>query len=239
MKIILRIIFVSDKPESRESDGETPDDIIKLLKNLSPEKLEAIKSKMFMTSKDSVEEKSVSELASVKASVDSVAETDSKMQSLNIVKPSTPPLDAKNHPETVSGDKEDCVILLDSDDDLENSLKLSDEQHDSINVQVPSEEESVKTETEVQAASIFITKRGSEENPHREKTAKLIKRECVNPNCPAESQCFIVSPQLILNFYYVPKKSGVVQYVCSSCNDKAILKYEVSLSLLTTSENKF
>lgn len=110
----------------------------------------------------------------------------------------------------VEDDDDDCVILLDSDDD----------EPPSTTAEAPKQLKSVTT-------SVQTKRKSSNDKTNKPKTFKRTK-ECVNLECPRlATDDFIECPQLILSFYYVLTKASKVQYVCSSCSDKAILKYEV------------
>lgn len=224
-------MLISDKSSTPEqSDSETPEDIIKLLKNLSPEKLQAIKSKVFMNVKDSVNEKAPLPSAEVQMEVDAVAEPATATTFEESTSPS-PVIEAINKPDKIVDESEDCVILLDSDDDDAPEAasllpKVSDTKPDDQSCVVSSSDKCAKTEDEAQSTLPSQPEQKSDEM--LTKLNKMNKKECINPNCLRDSPCYDVSTQFVLNFYYVSKKPSSVQYVCGSCNDKAILKYEVS-----------
>lgn len=183
-----------DDETSSSQDNEASENLIDLLKKLSPEKLKEIQSKVFTDAKDQAQE-------------DQQMDVDS----------STSPGPIENAGNIEKEDND--VILIDSDDDDPPPVIPQ-------KVISPPKRESLNSE-------VVSTKRKSKENIGGE-TKKALKRskECINPDCPCDSEDFSECSKLILNFYYADKKMNRAQYVCMSCSDKAILKYEVSLQLI-------
>lgn len=156
-----------NKTPSKITDN--PDDIINLLKSLSPEKLLQIKSKVLEIAVEVNED--------IK---ESTMETQKETQ------------------------KNEDVICLDSDDEQ------------SATTAAPKQDKSLKEEIKEQ-----VTKK-------RKQSVEIKKlKECVNPNCPRNiddeySEC----PVFIMTFYYITRKPNKVQWICSTCYEKAIEKYE-------------
>jgi hypothetical protein len=173
--------MISDKKRS-----ESPNDLIDMLKKLSPEKLEEIKAKIFendQRKKLEFEEK----------------KSEEKME----VDEAPPAVEA---PKTSS---DDCVILLDSDEE-DSPPKPAEE-----TPKEPEKEKEVATASKRKSDEVLETKAKQPKN-----------KECVNPDCPRESKEFSESPLFVLSFYFATKKPNKTQFVCSSCYEKALTKYE-------------
>lgn len=186
--------------------NDTSEDIINLLKTLSPEKLKVIKSKIFNDSSKVNEN-------------EERFEVDGEL--LEGTKESIP--SAEPGPETKMKDEND-IILIDSDDeehskneDVKIPETLADEQDNSdLHVDGVAQESTPEPISE----------------PEKKATAKssIKKKECINPECTkvVNDNEYIDCPRFTLNFYFITKKANKAQYVCSSCHEKALEKYEVS-----------
>lgn len=124
---------------------------------------------------------------------------------------------------------EDCVILLDSDDepDMANCHVEPIMAIESISsILKPLENDNSKRPDTSKGA---IPKRKSDESKENQ-NQKVLKKssECVNTDCPRDSDEFLEAHLFVLNFYYSGRKLNKFQYVCSTCFDKAVKKYEVS-----------
>lgn len=181
---------------SSPQDKESSENLIDLLKKLSPEKLKEIQTKVFTDTKEQAQE-------------------DEQMEVDSSTSPGPVENDKKIEKEDDDDDEDDDVILIDSDDDDPPPV-------------IPKKVEPAP-KRESLSKEVVSTKRRSKENSGGE-TKKFPKRskECINPDCPRDSEEFTECTKLILNFYYADKKMDRAQYVCLSCSDKAILKYEVS-----------
>lgn len=234
-----------------------------MLKMLSPEKLEVIKSQLFNTSKEtekSVEnpatsdEKSEEQMDTTEADVstkqtkpeEAVIETEAAKTSENQQdkkddeemdvddnevakipeKDKTPPnVEAEDvaMATAIENKDDDCVILLDSDEEAEDRLKdeIADVQPKVFESNIEHLETTPQPPLQQESLEKLV-----EQKPGKVISAKNF--ECVNNDCPRDSKDFIESPQFVLHFYGASKKSGRVEYVCSSCQEKALIKFEVS-----------
>lgn len=187
------------------ADLKPAEDLINILKSLSPEKLKEIRSQIFDDSTSTTNDTPAMEVdASAAASVPE-APQESPHES-QVKEPEKQPAD--------DDDDDDCVILLDSDE--EEAAPVVEK------APTPKPEE-----PPMQAASVKRKFNEGKEN----KPKKRLK-DCVNPDCSGDSNEFNECPPFVMSFYHHNKKSFNVPFVCNSCIDKAVLKFEVSLIAL-------
>lgn len=137
------------------------------------------------------------------------------------------PTDTMEKPKTPAPDNS-CVILLDSDDEATPSQPSTK----------ASSEISLEGETDTKEDAIIVLhddtsnlpKRTFSESECQPNKIKKTNKECINIACPRnESAIFMESPKFVMSFYYVTAKPNKIQWVCSSCFDKAVIKYEVNV----------
>lgn len=190
-----------------------------MLKLLTPEKIEIIKSQI-LTSYQDVKESTTSEIKteSHKAVDMEIDETISGTKEESVVK-----AEIAKKEETQDND---CIILLDSDEEDTPASKVCE---------TKKEKNDIQSET-LKKLLIGNSKRKSDEDKENEK--KLIKRskECVNPECLGGNSNFVECDRFILNFFFVVKKENRIQYVCSICHEQAITKYEEMATALLNNE---
>lgn len=272
-----RLINISSLSASTSAAArltETPEDLINILKMLSPEKLEVIKSQLFNTSKEeakndnrsaatnelkNIDEKAEDEAAKNICTKELVEQMDTlefegpieKTEELKSIKKENDEkmeVDDNESLKTAENDEtltkivvepvskamitddndDDCVILLDTDDENENAAtnqKLSKKPSEVHQSQL----DSTSGVLDVSPQNHPLPQKSVDENQREpEKVTSSKHRECVNNDCARESREFLECPQFVINFFGVTRKLHKAQYVCANCNDKAIIKFEVS-----------
>lgn len=194
------------------------DSIIDLLKKLSPERLKEIKSKVFSSDarRDEQEEKIEVEEEKSPEPTNSGASENTQATGEDQAEGEAPKKETSAPPTLPADDtgNDSDVILIDSDDDEPPAQQSAAASH----IPEPSAD-----------PEVLPIKRKSEEPQERPNKALKKSKECVNPDCPKTTETFMESSIFISNFYYADKKTIRTQFVCTSCFDKAILKYEVRL----------
>lgn len=193
-----------------------------MLKQLTPEKLEAIKTQIFSSANESSTDKKNEESHEAMDTENSERVIGIKQEKLD--NPKLQIKEAVSMPVRVDAkisesQDDDCIYVSDSDEEnasatVKAAITKPDKPAEEF---APSDLSSDSTTAN--------TKRKFDEKIGKHKSVKRTK-ECINPECPEESTDFIECHLFILNFFFVAKKPNRVQYVCSTCFDKAILKYE-------------
>lgn len=233
-----------------------------MMKQLSPEKLAAIRNKIVDAAKEvatSSADKIGPPIAKGKDAPAASAEKDKPPAALEekeeepavIEVKEEPPAEVGDEPMEVEGEvvgkapqkedsDEDCVILLDSDDDSEapNVQKQAPVeavpaavtlQADIPQAEIPQALLCAESLADIASKDGTIPKRKSNED--KENMAKKVfkkSKECANPECPGGSEEFLECPNYASRFYYALKKVNKIQHICSPCHDKALIKFEVS-----------
>lgn len=201
----------------------TPEKIIDLLKKLSPEKLQVIKSQVFNKNFAASELKEApNDEDKIKTSIGEDPPKETKQEPTQ--ENSNEAAKAKAVPD------DDCVILIDSDDEPETAndkIEPTKPEEPKQSVLLPLDNENAGRVNFLGASNKRKCDE-SKENPIK----KILKKtkECVNPDCSRESEDFLEAHLFLLNFYRKERKMNKPQYVCSMCYDKAMDMYEVSQS---------
>lgn len=240
-------------------------DILTMMKQLSPEKLAAIRNKIVDAANEgttSLADKEGPPIAKDKEVPAATAEKDESPAALEEKDESSAAIEVEEEPPAAVGDEpmevegeiagkvpppqkedsdEDCVILLDSDDDAEAPIvqKQAPAEADPVPVSpqadVPQADISPllcgESIADVASKNGAIPKRRIDEDKDNT-TKKVFKKtkECVNPDCSGGSEEFMECPTYALRFYYATKKVNKIQYICDLCHDKALIKFEVSFN---------
>jgi len=121
--------------------------------------------------------------------------------------------------------KDDEIICIDSDDDEDQASPLPPPPPPPV---VEPEQNGTKRKSPTAASERAAKRRVPPQTP---------QKECINHKCPRnDDDEFLPAYGFVLNFYYVAKKTNKSQFVCDSCHDKAVLKYEELCQAL--SENR-
>lgn len=210
-----------------------------MLKSLSPEKLQEIKSKVLEITTDKKDEsllddsqKSINDDTVADITKNELVPTDDNEKDIE-QKDET---EQTKEPKSTSAD----VICLDSDDD--------DSQSNTMPAAVIKEEteifknadENIETATiESKESETLIPKINDDVLHHVNgvSPSRLNLKECINPECPRNKDDeFLESPSFVLSMFYIAKKPTKIQWVCSTCYNEAVETYEQLCSKFLSNE---
>lgn len=237
-----------------ENPFVSPEKIIDLLNKLSPEKLQVIKLQVFNKTSTDAEAPAIEasepektdevQVSAIEKPVeDPIPDAEKPIQAheaassgetfkMNVdeVLTTDPPEEQedplKPHNDEAE-DSDDCVILSDTEDDKPTAIAAKPviEPGQSI---LKSITNSNGRQDKIPLPPVTNAKRKSgeiKEKPDQKIPKK--SKECVNPDCPRGSDEYIDAPIFILNFYYTARKGNKAQFVCTTCYNKAVDKFEV------------
>lgn len=215
-----------------------------MLKSLSPEKLQEIKSKVLEITTDKKDEsllddsqKPTIEETKVDTNQSELVPTDDNEKETEQKDESEDSKESTEEPKSTSAD----IICLDSDDeDSQSNL-------DPPETEIKEEPEIPKNEDEnIEAAAIepkesetLIREINDDELHHvnGDAASRLNLKECINPECPRNKDDeYLESPSFVLSMYYIAKKPTKIQWVCSTCYNEALETYEQLCSKFLSNE---
>ncbi|CAG9797715.1 unnamed protein product [Chironomus riparius] len=203
--------------------SDTPEDIINLLKSLSPEKLQEIKSKVLEITTD---KKDTSPL--IKPKIEEIEPDTSELVPTIEEEQKGEIEQAKANIEEPKSTNADVICLDSDDEESENSREPLPE----INIQsetAKEEEENIKSATIEPAESDNLIQELNDEEMqvNGDSISRLNLKECINPECPRNKDDeYLESPSFVLSMYYIVKKPTKIQWVCSTCYNEALETYE-------------
>lgn len=232
-----------------------------MIKQLSPEKLASIRDKIVDAAKEgttSSADKERPPIAKDKEASAAIAEQDESPAVVEVKE--EPPAVVGAEPMEVESEiagkvaqtqkedsDEDCVILLDSDDDSEAPIVQKQATTEAVPVPATPQADIAQADISLLLCGESIADDASKNgaiskrrlNEDKQKTTKKVFKktmECVNPDCLGGSEKFLECPLYALRFYYASKKVNKIQYICEPCHDKALIKFEVSLYIKVESK---
>lgn len=203
-----------------------------MLKSLSPEKLQEIKSKVLEITTDKKNPNESSKLKIEDTESDKNQSNQDESVTTNDKENMTEQKDeieqtkeSVEEPKSTSTD----VICLDSDDeDDSNSMPVPD-----ITKEEPEQAKAVEENIEAATNEKDIENTSPElkevENLHvnGDTACRLNLKECINPECPRNKDDeYLESPSFVLSMYYIVRKPTKIQWVCSTCYEEALETYE-------------
>ncbi|KAG5682648.1 hypothetical protein PVAND_011987 [Polypedilum vanderplanki] len=205
---------IKEEDKKTPNKSETPEDIINLLKSLSPEKLKEIKCKVLEISENTTESSKSTNDAdeNKKSQVEPKFENDQKELVTESVTSTTSP--------------KDDVICLDSDDDesLPPLMPITNDNNATIST---NSTEQIKNNDSNSISKI---------NGCDSKRPK----ECINPDCPRNANDeYLECPLFVMSMYYVMRKPNKIQWVCSTCHKNSIETYEKLCTRMLNNEPWF